>query len=793
MKRIFASLTLLSISLIAYQIVLMSILSLVQWYHFAAMVISVALLGFGASGAVLTLTRSWCLRNSAFLVPLSMSLSGFMMPLVILLSQREPIRFDVFRFFFDFPDVIPLLLTYTLFIIPFFFGSLAIGILFTQHTDIIGRLYFFNLLGSGLGALLAVGSAWLFPPQQLPSIFAFFPIAAGALLAVERQRTIQILVSASAVLAAVYFLIDPPNLVLSEYKSLNKTLHLPEANVEYRRPSPRGMIHVVSSPALRSAPGLSLRFQGVVPPQVAIFNNGDWFGSIAKTSRRDSTHLLDHTTLRLPFLLERKATALVLESQSGMRVSQALANGVETVTAVESHSTVLSLLNNELAVFNDSLYYDPRVRLVSIDSRTHLLGDTSTYDLILLPLLEVFGGTSGLFALQEQFSLTKEAFGEMWNRLNPEGTISVSAWLDYPPRTSLKILATLARTFEEAGISEIENHLAAVKSWGTVTFVAKKTPLLDSELRALRAFCEENSFDPLLLPDLDRSERDRFNFLADTLFAESIDAILSARREEFLKEYPFRVTPATDERPFFSQFLRWDQLGTTLNLVGERGFPFLEMGSLLLIFSACQVLLLAVILILLPLAKLRGPGARISTILYFSSLGVGYMLVEIMFIQQFTLYWGHPVLAAAAVLGIMLVASGCGSALSSRLGATTRSIRTAGIIVTALLVVFAVFLFPVLRSSIALPFPLKFMMTVILLVPLSFVMGLMFPLGLRRLNEISKSQVPWAWGINGATAVVGGSLSVLLLVEVGSTNVLLLASFFYAAASLVIQRTTEKK
>ncbi len=784
MQRISFSLALLSVSLIAYQIVLMSVLSLVQWYHFASMVISVALLGFGASGTFLTLTRTWCLRHSEVLVPVLMVLSGISMPLAVMVSQAEPVRFDVFRLFFDFPNILPLFLTYGAFFVPFFFGALAIGILFTQYTELIGRLYFFNLLGSGTGAILAITSATVFEPHQLPALLAFGPIAAGAILGSRPPRMILALLgSASAILIATALLISPPVLVLSEYKSLSKTLLLPEASVAYKQPSPRGLIHVVSSPALRSAPGLSLRYKASVPPQLAVFSNGDWIGSV--TTSADSLQLLNSTTLALPYELDHTASALILDAGTGMRVGQALSNRIGMVTAVESHDALIALVKNELAHFNDSLFFQPQVHLSSLDSRTFLLGDTSFYDIISLPLLESFGGTSGLFAVQEQFLLTRESFNEMWERLTPDGALNVSTWIDHPPRTSLRVLATLVALLEERGIGDASKHLAAIKSWGTITFVAKKSQLRPLEIQRILQLCDRLSFDPLLLPGLKPSERDRFNLLTDADLNHSIDSLLSGNKTEFFDSYPFRIFPTTDERPYFSQFLKWNRLPATIDLVGQAGLPFLEVGYLLLLLTAMQIVVLAVILVFLPLVRLTSSRTRWTTFLYFSSLGIGYLLVEIILIQQFTLYWGHPVLAATSVIGILLTVSGFGSLFSSRLPLTQGSIRKTGVFVAVFLFAFAFFLTPSLRGTIASPPAMKLLLTLCLLSPVSFGMGMMFPLGLRVLGKSAPDEVPWAWGINGTMAVVAGALSVLLLVELGSSAVILISSGCYALAVAV--------
>lgn len=786
--RLHLSVGLLSVALIAFQLVLMQVLSVVQWYHFAYMVISVALLGFGASGTLLALARTWMLERFEVLVPLLMIASGAAIAVVVALSQTPVARFDAYLLFVERSQLGALLLTYLLFFVPFFLGALAIGLVFVRHTDEIGSYYFANLIGSGLGGLLAIVLLWKAVPERLPAAVALVAVAAG-LLILPRRRVVVGLAAIAALGLSVAFLLYPPSLERSEYKSLSRTLTLPEAEIVLERSSPYGLVQVVASPALRYAPGLSLAFQGEIPVQQAVFNNGNWFGPVTSWSRQDTTHLLDYATDVLPYAMRPRAAVLVLNAGTGEHAAHAATRGAARIVAVEPHAEVVDLLRGELAEATDSLVYHPAVTVHQREPRTYLAADTARYDLIALPTLGAFGGTIGLSALQEQYTLTKAAFQAMWERLAPDGVVSVTVWMDYPYRYPLKVLATLVEVLDEVGIEDPTAHLAAVRSWGTMTFVLKRSALTPQEIRQVRAVAADLSFDPALLPGLDPGERTRFNQLQDDRFFTYVDRLLSSERDELYEAYDFAIAPATDNRPYFSQFLRWGSLPHLADQFGGQTFPFLEVGYLIVGVTLVQILLAAFLLILLPLFRVgwRGRG-KTWTLLYFGGLGLGFLFVEIVLIQRFILYLGHPLYATAAVLTTLLVSSGVGSYVSARLPAQTATLRRVAGTVAVLLLLYTLVLMPLLEATITLPLGLKALGTFLLIAPPAFVMGVPFPLGLRYLSRRSDVQVPWAWGINGCLSVVSTVLATLVAVEGGFVLVMLLAAGAYGGVALISVR-----
>ncbi|OEU70778.1 MAG: hypothetical protein BA864_11845 [Desulfuromonadales bacterium C00003093] len=777
------ALILLSAALIALQLILMQILSITQWHHFAYLVISTALLGFGASGTLLALTRSWCLRHSTLLLPLLLATCAASMAMLGWLTQGLLKGFDSHLLFLDGWQVIRLFAVILCFLLPFLLGAAAIGLLFMLHIKRIGSLYFANLLGSGLGGICGLALLWLLPPQQLPPLVAVAPLLASALLLPKNAPRCRLALLFCAMVTVVTFLFPAP-LAISQYKDIRRTLNLPEAHIQFRRAGPYGLVETVSAPALRFAPGLSLNYPGRIPTVDMLFNNGDQLGAILPQAPDDASHLLEFTSSALPFAITTPRRVLILHSGTGTEVGLALAQGAEQVTAVEPHSAMLELLRENYDGTLDYLFDNPAVTLSNRESRNFLAGTKEEFDLILLPTLGAFGGTLGLFALQQQHSLTLEGLTAAWQRLRPDGLLCVNSWIDFPPRTPLRLAASIGKFLEEQGINDPTAHVAAVRSWGTISFCVKRSPLTAGDSERIRDFCRRRLFDPLLLPGTEQREMPRFNTSDDTDFLPLLAQALSADRDGLIRNYPFNLEPTSDNRPFFSQFLRWQHLPQLAELFGARSLPFLELGFLLVLLTFLLLSGAAAILILLPLLKLgRHHGRRGRTLLYFGGLGCGFMLVEISLIHSFTLYLGHPVYAAAAIISIVLLLSGIGSYLSTRLNASPMLISTISTTVAGLLLLYSVALAPLLQRTISLPLPGRSALALVLLTPLALAMGFPFPLGLKRLSRQNDAAVPWAWGINGSFSVVSTVLAAILAVQLGFSALLGIAAAAYLIAA----------
>jgi hypothetical protein len=785
--KLSVSVAFISISIIAFQLSLIQILSIIQWYHFAYMIISVSLLGFGAAGTFISLFRSRMLKNIDSLLPVFMLISGLFMALSVSVSQSELFRFDSYKLFFDFSNIWKLVATYLVFFLPFFFGALSIGLIFVKYVKNIGTFYFANMFGSGIGGLAAVMLMWFFMPEKLSVFISFLACFAGLLIIPQKLRSGFSIIISFVIAALVYLYINPGNLHLSEYKPLSKTLNLPGSKIIKEESSPYGLIDVVQSSHIRYAPGLSIKFPGTVSLNNAVFNNGNWYGALVPF-KKDSTDYFNYTTEYFPYLISKRKDVLILGAGTGRQIISAIKSNASTITAVEQNKAVTKLLMNELAWEADSIFNRKEVLPQNISPRTYLLKTPAKFDLISLPVIGSFGGSSGLFALQEQYDLTKEAFSEMLGRLNNDGLITISTWIDYPYRKPLKILSTVTEMLYDRGIKNADEFVAAIKNWNTITFAIKRTPFNNEEIKIIRDFCNMMNFDPVILPGINADEREEFNKLQDKSFYLLIDRILASpeEREKLYSEYPFNIKPAIDDKPYFSQFLRWGSISRLTEFFGNQSVPFFEVGYILLYLTFIQIVILALIFIILPLFKLGWKtGNKSWALVYFSGLGIGYMFIEIIFIQRFTLYFGNVIYAAAAVVSLMLISSGFGSLVSQKLQAKPSRLVGIIFIIIISLIIHTIFLSFLLKTTIVFTLPVKIVFTTLLIAPSTFLMGMPFPLGLRLLSERNDNQVPWAWGINGLFSVISVVLATIIAIELGFVWVMILASGAYALSLFI--------
>lgn len=777
---LYFSISLTSAAVIAFQITLMQVLSITQWNHFAFMIISLALLGFGTAGTVLSIFKYWFVEYRSTIIPLTMILTGIFILLSVPLSQTDFARFDTFLLFAETSHIFKIVFTYIIFFIPFFFAGLAIGLIYVSYAESIGKLYFSDLLGAGIGGLGVVILFWFMYSAFFPIVISILPIAAGVIQIRKDKKLLPFIAVSLWAFIFIVSLIYPIGIKSSQYKSISKTLNLPDAEIELEKNSPFGFIQVVKSNLIRHAPGLSLTYTNEIPVRKAVFNNGDWFGPIISRDTNYSNFVLNYTIDELVYRLAEKNNILILDSRTGKDIIHALTHNAVIIRAVESNIAINSLLYNELADETDSIYYKKNVDVFEISSRTFLNTDTNFYDIILLPPIGSFGGSAGTQAIKEDFLFTVESFNLMFGRLKENGFIQVTCWMDYPFRNPLRILATIIEALELSGINNVEEHIVSIRSWSSISFLIKKKELNNSDIEAVRNFCNEMNFDTVVLPGISLEERTQFNQLQDEKFFSYIDSILSKGREDFLKEYSFRIFPPTDNNPYFSQFLKWENIPDLQYFFGTGAIPFFELGYLIVLLTFFQITLISIILVILPLIKLGWRGAnKLWTVLYFSGLGAGYMLIEIALIQKFVLYFGNPIYSAAAVISFMLICSGLGSYISSFVNNKSKGIISSVLIIIFLLITYTVALNPLLQNSIHYSTVIKGLISFVLIGLPAFVMGFPFPTGINKLSENNKQQIPWAWGINACFSVISAVLAIVIAVEFGFDAVFFTAVLAY--------------
>ncbi|MGQ0429416.1 MAG: spermidine synthase [Gammaproteobacteria bacterium] len=762
---------------LAYQVLLFRLLAIVQWHPFAATIVSLALLGHGAAGTALALAGRRLLPRFDAAFAAGAALFAFTVPLCWALAQR--LTFNGLELAWNPTQLGRLAGSFLLLAIPFFFAACCFGLAFMHARERIAVLYAADLLGAGAGAAIATGLLFLMSPEAALRAAA----VAGALAAVlvPASRLVRLALPLLAILVALAIPSAALAPLITEFKGLPRTLAIMGSKVEAVHSSPYGLLTIVRNEAVpfRHAPGRGPAAVSEIPPQLAVFTDGDAMTALtAWDGSRQSLAFLDEMTSALPYRLVDRPRVLVLGAGGGLELLQALYHDAREIHAVELNPQMLALLRNSLQ--------EPRIRLHQGEARGFVRGDRGRYDLIqLAPLDSSAGSGAGTQAIAESYLYTVEALADYLARLAPQGLLTLTRWAKQPPREDLKLFATAVLALQRLRLDPRE-RLALIRGWQTSTLVIKNGSLTAADLSRLRFFCEERGFDPAWMPDIKPEEVNRYHLVPRPWLHEGAVQLLGERAERFLADYKFNVRPTTDDRPYFFHFFRWGLVPELAALRGQGGLTLLDAGYLVLAGTLAFALPLSLVLILAPLTALgRRPGGatRLRPALYFLCLGLGFLFVEIASMQRYGLFIGQPLFAAIAVLVGFLVFAGAGSFMASRLVDRRGVLRWVVGGIALLLVLQALLLPPapgVVDSTAG-----RIAITLACIAPLAFLMGMPFPLGLSRLAGEAPAFVPWAWGINGCASVLSALLAALLAVHFGFGAVLLIAAGLYVLAAVV--------
>jgi SAM-dependent methyltransferase len=792
------SVALVSAAALAYEVLLMRLFSIIQWHHFAYMIISLALLGYGASGTFIALAGPALLRRFERVYWSCLMLFGLSAVACGLLAQRIP--FNAEEVLWDWHQPLRLLMLYLLLSLPFFFAANGIALALTRFRKDVPRIYAADLLGAGAGSLGIVLLLFVvFPGTALQIIGAL-----GLLAALVASRELQMTQRRWPLLALLgaAVLISLPGawleLQISPYKGLPQTLRIGGTRIIEERSSPLGLLTLVDSRRipLRHAPGLSLYADTPIPEQLGLFTDADSMTAINHNPGHKPLPYLDWLTSALPYYLAEPEQVLVLGAGGGAEVQQALNHDVPRIDAVELNPQVIELVSEDFAGYAGRLYQRPGVRVHSADARGFIRESRERYDLIQISLLDAFGASSaGLYSLNENYLYTVEALQDYLQRLNPGGYLAISRWIKLPPRDSLKLYATALRALREAGAATPQRQLALIRSWQTGTLLVKNGVFTAREIADLRAFCAARAFDVAWYPGMTETEANQVNVLEQPYFFQAATALNGGDAAGFMARYKFNIEPATDDRPYFFHFFKWAVLPEILALRGQGGLPLLESGYLVMVATLLQAALISGLFILLPLGLRRWePGAqsfplrRDRIVVYFFAIGLAFLFIEIAFIQTFILFLDHPLYAVATVLTAFLLFAGLGSASIAHFRKkTARPSRLAGKAVAGIIglgIAYSFLLGPLCDSLMILPLALRVIVSILLIAPLAFCMGMPFPLGLERIGAEMPGFIPWAWGINGCASVVSAVMASLLAIQFGFTVVIISALLLYLVAAL---------
>jgi hypothetical protein len=783
-----------SASVIVFEIVLTRIFAVSQFYHFAFMTVSVALLGFGASGTALAVfprlgrggPRRWAMLAFAQAVT---TLGAYVA------INRLP--FDSFAIAWDRRQIFYLVAYYLALAVPFFFGGTVIGTLLAgwdQPRAIAShRIYAASLAGSGAGALLALGGLSLRDGEEVVVLAALSAAAAATIFATDIEPRRPLLVGAAAAVSAVLVIlavVAPAALDvrLSPYKALSAVLRFPDAEVVSTEWNAGSRVDHVTSESIRSLPGLSFTYLGNPPLQDGVTFDADDLSPIPRVEPADAD-FVPYLLSSLPFLLRPGAEALVLQPRGGLDVVVGLASGAASIVAVEP---------NELAVAaagaaTPNPYADSRVEMVIEEPRSYVERIARQFDVIDLALTAPYRPvSSGAYSLAEDYSLTVEAFESYLARLRPGGLLAAMRWLQTPPSEETRLIALAAQAARRTGVDPGQ-AVVALRGYSTVLVMVQPDGFSAADLAVVESFATARRFDLVAAPGLEASDANRHNVLPeDDYFVLGAALASPTAPQRLYDDSEFAIDPPSDDHPFFGHFFKWDQASVVLDTLGTSWQPFGGAGYFVLVLLLALAAAAAIVLIVTPLvvAQLRRrtaeptpAGIRAWTVAYFGLLGVGFLFVEIPIVQRYILLVGRPTTSLAVVLFVLLVASGLGSLSSRRLPWRPAALALAG----------AVLVYPWLLSRLtelvlSAPLVVRVAAAGAALFPLGFAMGVLFPKGLARLEASAPHLVPWAWGVNGVMSVISAVASALLALTFGFSAVMVAGAVCYGACVMLVPR-----
>jgi len=763
---------LVSCSTLLLQVTWTRVLSVSLWYHFAFLVVSTALLGFGLSGVLLTISRR--LRELEPTRGLVLAAASQTVSILVGFAVANRIPFAPFSLLADPRQLLFAPLFVLCIAAPFVCAGVCAALLLSRNPGDAGRIYFFDLLGAGIGCFIIVlvmptfggsGSVLLCAALSAAATLAFAAgrsrlLAAGALLILAAavpwaDRLLPIRVSATktgAGMTSMRELLESPQNLYTGWNTFSRIDVLPAS---WGRE-----ILIDAGTAMTRMPRVS------VPPHR--------LGPV-----RDERALV----LRP----EERPSVLVIGSGGGWEVLAALRNNARQVTAVEVNPLINNLVRGAMAEFVGGIFADPRVELVTAEARSYIRGANRQWDVILAShTISNAATASGALSLAENYVMTLEAFSDYLAHLSPRGYL----WFSRPEAQLPRMVATAREALLLRGISDARSHLIVFAGGQAPSFyggfVLGMAPFSTERVLEAEQQLRRSQLRALYLPGRG----------GELVYERLIGAAPSQLATQYA-ESPTQLAPATDDRPFFNQRTRWSSMRAgTLRQVfdqGARARMALEdqpVAESVLVVVLVQSTLLATLLIVAPLlwrrrlAGLAGNGRRLS---FFLCLGLGFILCEIGLIQRLTLFLGQPVHTFAVVVGSLLISSGLGSLITGRVASHRLRARIlAAVLTVAVLINLVAFASPaLLRACLGLPLAARVTVTVLLLLPLGLAMGMPFPLALRHAGTSAPDVIPWAWGLNAVASVVGSVAAIILATVIGFTGVFVAAAAIYLLAALL--------
>jgi spermidine synthase len=767
----FATIGLVSASMLMHQILLTRVCALRLQFHFAFLVISNCLLGLGAAGSLLSVHQArFRLKPRVWLGRFALAyVASLIVTYLLLLITPLPRDIELSRI----DHVLELCAFNLVGAIPFFFSGLVIGLLLSVHAADSDRLYAVDLLCASLGCIAC--------PLLLPALGAGGVFVIGSMLAVAaamcaaREEFAKPVLVGGALLLA-FGVVSAPRLdrwLPVPSKPADDAAHAQAPGKVRSVWTANSRIDVTLSEGC-VAPFFMLGSKPHVPrPRECRDISQD---ATAATTISDFTgepaarELLRRSMYSAAYRLKQEPKVLIIGLGGGNDAWAAKINGARSIRAIELNWPIVDIHRHVLRSFSRDLIEDPNVELVVDEGRSALMRESAHYDVIQMTGIDTWTAlASGAYVLAENYLYTREAIASMWERLEPDGILQISRFAQ--TMEALRLLSNTYAALARLGVPDLESSLIIQTTPDhMLAMQVKKGRFTAEEQQSVVAFAEENGLTIEYLPSRPGSGLlDRF--------------IRTQHKQAMIDSFPQNIAPTEDDQPYFFNFTRWDHPIDSIRRIGD--IPVISQGNPFFLLTQLLIsILLSIALILFPLLRGSGlPKAGTGRILmFFSALGIGYISIEIAVIQKLTLLLGQPVYSLTVTLFSLLLFTGLGSLRVARLVRPhTRSARVVPFLIAIYIGLINLCSPLVVAWLIAAALPIRMLACVLLLAPLGLLLGIPFAYGLRVTHEHEPQLTPWAWAVNGCLSVVGSILSVVVSMNFGFSAVLWLAALIYLA------------
>lgn len=797
-KRALAAISLVAMATLMFELLVNKALAFSTWSGLGYMIIGSAIFGYSIAGVVIAIWKPHDkYRLDALLGYASLGLALSMM-LSYVVMNVVPFGFGN-MYIAPFRNLVYFTVWYLVLLIPFSLSGFIIATLLTAFKDQSNRLYGADLIGAGIGCVIVVPLFPRFGASGVYALCAIIPALCAIIFTAGRIRLLTIAASAAAVVLVIFAPVAERTYPVQTHDiKRDRSEHF---RLGYIKQSMWSFLTKIEVAIVPGADKSMIWFDGgLMQSNIDKFDgNYEEESKLKRVSGASS----------IAYRLRPRDNALIIATAGGREVRVALTWGAKHVTAVELDPSVVALVRDDLNEYLGGIYRDPRVRVENDEGRSFVRRSKERYDVIqFISAYSRGAAQSGAIDQVSSFLVTEEAFQDYLNHLTPDAMLSISY------AASLRLFITVWEALEKRGLDPASRIVLLHNDPSTMTqntILVKLEPFTPEELDFIRQVTPGrmpiNYAPAALMADVDRAPG-LVSEPKTRAFIEEFIATDAAKRDDFYDKFPYRVAPVSDNRPYYMQarYLGVDESKTPERLteemeeqIGKKEYiarvPLGEAAQIMILLEAA---VFAALFLIFPLSKYKSDGIRTRSqrlaLLYFLSLGLAFIWIEVVFLKTFILFMGSPVYSIAIVLFAMLIFAGLGSFYSERLRGSLSS--KFGVIGAGLVLISAAvaFLYPtLLQLFLGLPLLGRALVAVALMAPVGFVLGMPFPTGLAVLAKSSPQSIPWAWAMNGYATVVGISSAALIAMRTGYTMLILLSLGVYLLGFLALSASEKAR